>query len=86
MIRAEDLEAAERVLVVSAEIDGLANQYNTVDIDPDAINAFVRHHLENLRRAIPDMDPRIEPNFNTFCRHALLVGILAGRGGVHADD
>jgi hypothetical protein len=32
-----------------------------------------------MHKRIPNLDPRIDPTFNTMFRHAFLVGIMCGR-------
>lgn len=99
MIEAIDIEAAERILEITAQAEGLDAQHKRVDINPEALNRFVEFHTKRMRTHIPDLDPRVEAGFNTYFRHALMVGVLTGRGSnplaeptpttghvIHTDD
>lgn len=80
MVTAQDIEKVEKRFKIRGEIAGIRAVYTTADVDSDAMAAFVQHHVKGtLVKAVPDMDPRIEPALNTLLAHFFLVGVVCGR-------
>lgn len=87
MIDSGALERAEKTLqvVYGGRID---RALKALRVDRDAWDNFLAQNWQILKRRYPDsfknMDPRVEPAFNTIMTHCLFVGMIAGRntGGV----
>jgi hypothetical protein len=77
-----DIEVAEARLKASKAIAGLVSPTVLCErarVNPDALDNFIRANSELMHKRIPNLDPRIDPTFNTMFRHAFLVGIMCGR-------
>lgn len=80
-IGATEIERAEKLLRLRGDFGGMKAVHDTANIDSDAVARWTEHHIKGtLPKAVPDMDPRIEPAFNTLYVHAFMVGVLCGRG------
>jgi hypothetical protein len=83
-ITGENLERAERLLSQTYEVAVGARAQDRLayraKIEPDAMEAYVRHHKNILfRRYLPDIDPRHEQAIVTMLVHFLCVGAVAQR-------
>lgn len=84
LIKAEDLEKAERILSRTYQIAVGANASHRVmyraRLDEVATERFLAHHKTILfKRYVPDIDPRHEPAIMTMLLHMLCVGAVAQR-------
>ncbi len=80
----EDIDRATRVLQVVYDNPSLDRQLENMRVDQVALDRLVSETTDKIksryRSAWYDMDPRMEPAFNTALYHAFMVGLLAGRG------
>lgn len=82
MITGEDIKEAEQTLIRTRDISVIPSSSTLVDrarITHPACDNFVGNLRDDLRKKLPNLDPRFEPVLNTLFRHALMVGCIAGR-------
>lgn len=82
MIPASTIRRAEEALARVSRLSGdnpMGPVSDMARVDPGAANAFVAAQSETLHKLYPDIDPRLDPAFNTMFFHCLCTGILAGR-------
>jgi hypothetical protein len=83
-IQSEHLERAERHLSAAYNIgvgtDAISRVAYRARINPEALEAFMRHHSSILyRKYLPDLDPRHEAAINTMLVHMICVGATSQR-------
>lgn len=80
-VTADDIEAAERQLSERSPLVGvgLNMQFSRAGVRRDGFERYLSHHHETLRRAAPDLDPRLQPTIDTLLLHFFLCGVLCGR-------
>jgi hypothetical protein len=81
LIASAELERAERTLQVVYGGDS-SRQFDALRVDRDAWNSFLQANWALLRARYPDafenLDPRVEPAFNTIMTHCLFTGMIVG--------
>lgn len=87
MIGSAELERAELTLQVVYGGD-TARALEALRVDRDAWDNFVQQNWALIRgryhEATRNLDPRLEPAFNTLFTHCLFVGIVAGRNSTRS--
>lgn len=89
LIGSAELERAERTLqvVYGGRID---RALEALKVDNDAWNNFLRANWALLKGRYPDafknMDPRVEPAFNTIMTHCLFIGVVSGHNQIRSIE
>lgn len=80
MISGDSLERAETSLIQARSFvpeDRIL--FDRAFCEQDAVERFLKHHMEILVQHSSSLDPTLEPSLYTMFRHMLLVGAVAGR-------
>lgn len=88
MITSLDIQEAEQALIRTRHISAIPSSSTLIDrarVTEAACDNFVGNLRGDLRKKLPNLDPRFEPVLNTLFRHALLVGCIAGREDMRAN-
>lgn len=83
MIDGDAIERAERILQVTYQEGDTPGQLRQMEVEINSFNSWLEHRkgsaMKQNYRAYKNMDPRIEPAWNTLLMHFFLVGIVCGR-------
>lgn len=75
-----DMKEAEQALIRSkAIVPGERVLFDRARVSPESFDEWLKEHWEVINARLPDLDPRIQPTFNTMMRHMFLTGVVAGR-------